>query len=178
MARKAGASKAAVKPTYKIVVDTREQNPWVFKEGEQCEKILSQALPTGDYSLEGFEDVFAIERKGCVAEVAQNVLQKRFENELARLSAMPFPFIVCEFTVEQLMQYPANTDIPWKKRRFIKLRGPFILKRLCEFMVKYGVPVIFAGEYGQEVALSLFKRVVEERENGKNKPARPVQTDG
>jgi len=44
-------------PFFRIVIDTREQNPYNFSGA------IRKTLKTGDYSVEGLEDVFAIERK-------------------------------------------------------------------------------------------------------------------
>jgi ERCC4-type nuclease len=45
----------------KILIDTREQIPFNFSRyGVQTE---TDALPVGDYSIPGFEDRVAIERK-------------------------------------------------------------------------------------------------------------------
>lgn len=45
----------------KIVIDTREQTPYGFAKYDA--EPIRAALPTGDYSLPGFEDRVAIERK-------------------------------------------------------------------------------------------------------------------
>ena len=46
-----------------IIQDTREQHPFSF-EGYPVE-VKPGALPTGDYSLDGFEDRIVIERKAA-----------------------------------------------------------------------------------------------------------------
>lgn len=148
---------------YVIVRDTREQNPWSFEESDFCSGVVDSALPTGDYSLAGMEDFFLVERKGSVAELAKNVLEKRFEREMGRLAEIPHAFVVCEFTVGELMTFPAGAAIPWRLKKNVRMRGPFILKRACELMTGFCVPFIFAGEFGQQVTLSLMKRAAEAR---------------
>lgn len=44
---------------FTIIVDTREQQPWTFEEYV----VANKKLDTGDYSIEGLQDFFAIERK-------------------------------------------------------------------------------------------------------------------
>ena len=44
-----------------IIIDTREQNPYTFEKYNVT--IERAVLPVGDYSLPGFEDHVAIERK-------------------------------------------------------------------------------------------------------------------
>ena len=43
----------------KIIVDTREQQPWDFEFHETAKAKLD----TGDYSVEGLENILCIERK-------------------------------------------------------------------------------------------------------------------
>jgi ERCC4-type nuclease len=70
----------------RIIVDTREQKPYQFPGRH----ILSRKLDIGDYSLEGFEDQFAIERKelsdlvSCMVNKGDVRNRERFERELDR----------------------------------------------------------------------------------------------
>lgn len=146
---------------YKVIRDTREQQGWHFPAEDRCEGTHDQKLRTGDYSLEGFEDYFVIERKGTCLEFAQNLSQKRFWNELARLEKIPHPFIICEFNFEELWSFPFGQPIPKTVLSKIRVRGPYLLKRLTELMIEHGIQVIFAGRKGMKIAESLFKRMAE-----------------
>ena len=68
----------------KILIDSREQNPHTF-QGYEVE-VESAALPVGDYSLPGFTDIVAIERKSLEDMVSclMGSNRERFERELAR----------------------------------------------------------------------------------------------
>ncbi len=92
-----------------ILVDTREQEPFPLIGYET--KIAT--LRTGDYSLEGFTDKVAVERKsksdayGCVGSG-----RKRFLACLDRLSALDRAAIVIERSIEDFDQNPpARTRI-------------------------------------------------------------------
>ncbi|QCC48116.1 ERCC4 domain-containing protein [Halobellus limi] len=66
-----------------IVVDTREQTPWKF-DGYPV-RVKRAKLDTGDYSVHGFEDIFAIERKSLDDLVNTTVNGRdRFQDELIR----------------------------------------------------------------------------------------------
>ncbi len=65
---------------FNIIVDTREQQPWNFK----TYGTVSQKLDTGDYSIEGLENLVAIERKKSVNEFATNITEKRFKDWVER----------------------------------------------------------------------------------------------
>src|SRR4051812_11213780 len=77
-----------------LLIDSREQTPLAFT------RLTSEAcgLPTGDYTIKGFENHFAIERKSISDLVACccGSNRKRFEAELTRLRGYSFRrLLVC-----------------------------------------------------------------------------------
>jgi hypothetical protein len=118
-------------------------------------------LDTGDYTIQGYEKLIAIERKGSITEWAANIVQPRFERELQRLSKIKYAYILLEFDMHDIMNYPASAGTSFRIQSKFKLSAHFILKKTLEFQVKYGVKILFCGPYGKDVALSLFKRVLE-----------------
>lgn len=147
---------------YTVIRDSREQLGWDFTETSNCAGTIIRGLKTGDYSLCGLEDILTIERKGSSGEFARNVIEKRFESELRRLDDYRHPFMILEFDMADILEFPNNSGIPknlWSKVRISKW---FILKRLIEFQYQYKTRIILAGKYGKEVAASIFKRMAEE----------------
>ena len=69
-------------PTPTILIDTREQTPLPFADLT----TERRTLPTGDYSVLGFERDFIVERKS-VADLVQSATfeRERFERELVRM---------------------------------------------------------------------------------------------
>lgn len=65
-----------------IIVDDREKKPYNFPG---VEEVITKRLNVGDYTLEGFEDTFAVERK-TFDDLATSVGSERlrFENEIRR----------------------------------------------------------------------------------------------
>ena len=66
-----------------IIVDTREQRPYEFEKYPV--RVKHEKLDTGDYSVEGFENIFAIERKSLDDLV--NTISRgrdRFNDEIIR----------------------------------------------------------------------------------------------
>lgn len=142
---------------FKVICDSREQEGWQFPGME------IRALKTGDYTIEGYENDFVIERKGTVKEFCQNLCQKRFERELERLEGYAFPFIFLEFDFDKLLLFPEGSGIPrhiWPK---LKVNPKFLLKRLAELQMKYKTKILFVGNYGKQMAMSLFYRVIDDR---------------
>jgi len=65
-----------------IIVDYREKKPYTFPG---VENVREEKLHVGDYTLEGFKDTFAVERK-ALDDLATSVGSDRlrFENEIRR----------------------------------------------------------------------------------------------
>jgi hypothetical protein len=149
--------------TYIVVKDTREKKGygWFFRPHGACAGTVRATLAEGDYSIQGLEKVVVIERKGSVAELAHNILEDRFEAELIRLDSILYPYLLLEFTMEELFSFPAGSDIPIKRHKYIKVRGPFIYRRLVEIEMNHRVRIVFCGKLGRSVATSIFKRVTE-----------------
>jgi len=149
-----------------ILRDSREQrgHGWNFgrKDGFNSTKV--QCLKTGDYTIEGYEDILCIERKGSIVEIAGNVTQKRFENELERMCSIEHSFIICEFDFYELMTFPNSAKVAWSVKKSFKITPTFIMKRINEFQLNYPAKWLFTGAYGQQVANSIIKRIIEKYE--------------
>lgn len=152
---------------YKVVRDRREQMGWTFPISPTCEGTIDGTLLSGDYTIEGYEDVFVIERKGCIAEWAKNVVDARFVRELERLKTMPHSFVILEFDMSDVMNYPFSSSVPKHLWKSIKVRPELILKKTIEFQVKYNTQFIYTGSHGKKVASSIFKRMVEKYGKGR-----------
>jgi ERCC4-type nuclease len=91
---------------FNVVIDMREQLPFSFHELRADAKagrlplavrVTHRTLAAGDYSIEGFEDRVAIERKSLADLFA--TLSKgrgRFQRELDRLAKCDFAAVVIE----------------------------------------------------------------------------------
>ena len=142
-----------------IISDTREQKGWNFQPNDIIESVEKIGLPTGDYSIKGLETDFVIERKGSTGEFAQNITTERFENEMKRLESFRWPFLICEFDLDDLLDFPVNSGIPSKLWNKVKLRGKFLVSAFLRYQVIYKTKFILAGSNGMQIAESLFKMV-------------------
>lgn len=148
---------------YTIIRDTQEKKDfWEFSPSKLCAGTISEHMATGDYTIKGLEKYLTIERKGRVAEWAQNINEKRFTKELERMQDFPLAFVVLEFNMSDIMNFPYSSDIPqylWPK---IQITPFLILKKTMEFQCEYPeIRFIFAGGHGKAVAGSIFKRAIE-----------------
>lgn len=163
---------------YTVIRDTREKKGqgWLFREEEGgsyasdkkkkssplCMGTEIIKLDTGDYTLENFEEVLCIERKGSVSEFAGNTVQDRFERELVRMLEFKYAYVLLEFTMEEMIKFPAGARLP-KRVKYKIMKGNFILKRFLEMTMKYPqIHFLFCGDDGRRVCKSIFKRVLED----------------
>ena len=147
---------------YIVIRDTREQTGWVFKESTDCYGTEVGTLKTGDYTLKGYEDILCIERKGCITEFANNLVKEypRFCRELQRMEDdHKHCFILLEFQMEDLLNYPFSTSLSARIKKRIRVRGSLLLKRLLEIQLKYKVKILFCGDKGKKVIESIFKAI-------------------
>lgn len=112
------------------VIDTREQLPYEFPEWP----CIRKALPSGDYSLVGLENTFAVERKSQT-DLLGCWHTDRFKAELKRLSAFDKAFLVIESDLYRL-----------RNDKFYKGNINAVLGFLQSVPLLYGVHVLFLGD--------------------------------
>jgi ERCC4-type nuclease len=147
---------------YLVIRDSSEQARfWDFEEDERCKGTIVQKLPTGDYTLEGYEKVFTIERKGSILEFATNIVEERFTRELERFCQFKHAFILLEFRIDTLIDFPNGIKLPPETIAKFKKGGKFLLRRTMEILLQYPCQIIPVDRRGKEVATSIFKRIVD-----------------
>jgi ERCC4-type nuclease len=99
-------SDAPLTVPFTVVIDRRERLPFAFANLKADARrrrrplvvpTVAAHLPSGDYSIEGFQDKVAVERKSLedlYGTLGQH--RDRFERELARLDEMDFAAVVVE----------------------------------------------------------------------------------
>jgi len=128
---------------HKIIVDTREKTPWEF------ENSVSRKLDVGDYSIEGYESILAVERKATTSEFARNINESRFLDVLDRLDSIRYGFIICEFTMDDVLSFPRNSGIPQKLWNTVRVHPNYILKCILEYQMRYNVNILMCGSQGK-----------------------------
>lgn len=136
----------------------------MFTANERCLGTSSATLATGDYTIEGYEEDLIIERKGSIGEFANNLCQKRFMRELDRLEEFKWPFLLLEFELNDLIQYPKN--MPRNVQKTTRVHGFMLLRKLVEIQLLYKTKIVFVGKHGRDVASSIFKRAIENGGSG------------
>ena len=128
---------------FTIIKDTREQDGYSFAASSSryhtCNGMVSRKLDTGDYSIEGLEDKLCIERKASVVEFANNVGhdQVRFLKEIERMKDFPYKFLVFEFSLTDLMNFPEGSSIPESDWGKLRVTNKFMLKMIKVMILLY-----------------------------------------
>lgn len=142
---------------FTIIVDTREQQPWEFREFATSKAKLD----TGDYSIEGMENVIAIERKKSVSEFANNITESRFTDVIMRMSNIKYSYLLLEFNLQDVLIYPVGSNVPRKMWSKIRISPGFILKNLLDLELKHNISVQFCGDAdnAEKLAETILKKV-------------------
>ena len=148
-------TKKAMRKKVTIIVDTREQRPFLFSRLPV--EVVRAPLPTGDYSVPGFEDQIALERKsiddlvGCLK--GEN--RERFQRELAR--SMHFQVFV--------VLVEADFDDIRHGRYRSEMKSESVLQSLAAFGIRYGVSFQFCGTraHAEYWAYSILTKFVAEQ---------------
>lgn len=144
-------------PDFTIIVDTREQQPWHFDNYVKA----NIKLDTGDYSIQGLEDIVAIERKKSVSEFANNITESRFTDVIMRMSKIKYSFLLLEFDLQDILIYPVGSTVPKRLWDKIKISPAFLLKNILDLTLQHGIFVHFCGDAtnAEKLAETILKKV-------------------
>lgn len=150
-----------------VIRDTREKvGWWDFSFAPDCIEQVVQTVKTGDYTIKGYEDKIAIERKRTTGELAINLGAKwaTFQKEMERIENYEHRYIICEFTIGDVLSFPASSNIPRKSWASLRMNGKFMLKRLQGIEDKYGVKVVFCDDKvgAEQAVLEIFRDVLKQ----------------
>jgi ERCC4-type nuclease len=142
---------------FTIIIDTREQQPWSFEHYTTA----NRKLDTGDYSIEGLEDVICIERKKSINEIANNITESRFIDVVDRMSKFKYAFMLLEFNLEQVLNYPIGSNLPRRLWGKIKITPAFIMKHILELQLNHNIKIMFCGSpsNAEKTAEFILKKV-------------------
>jgi ERCC4-type nuclease len=163
---------------FTIVVDTREQTPWLFdsiaadasqtggESGCIVVPIKSGTLASGDYSIEGHEAEIAVERKSLVDLFGTiGGGRDRFIRELERLAEMQFASVIAEAELSTILTSPP---------RHTQTTPKTILRSVLAWMQRYPrVHWIFAPgrDAAERIGYRVLERYWKDRETRNEVPA-------
>ncbi len=132
---------------FTIHIDDREKAPYRFtgitgdaKDNHRRLIVPTEfcRLETGDYTLHGFEDVVAVERKS-LADIYSTLGQHRdrFEEEHARMAEMKRAIVIIEATWFDIVKWPPE---------YSRLKPKTVLRTSISWFLRYGVPWMVAED--------------------------------
>ena len=132
-AKRAFAPRTPEPLPFVIVIDTREQTPLAFPDGV---RTVRGTLHTGDYSIQGCESEFTVERKS-LADAVHTVIhdRERFGRELERMAAFDFRRII----VTAPYSFVARG-----RYRHSRANPKSVIGLLRALEIEHDVPVVFA----------------------------------
>lgn len=117
-----------------VIIDTREQDPLWLPKPPKGLTIVRDTLHNGDYSIRGFEDKFAIERKNTDLFAYLTSERARTKTKLEKLKTCDFKALVIEISEYELLYAP---------KFYTNISIEVIRQSLISFEIKYGLHVYY-----------------------------------
>ena len=126
---------------FTVLIDSREQLPYTFRgfkaDASKQHKPLTIAwewasLPTGDYSIKGWDHSITIERKS-MADLFNSCGQgrERFKREHERMESMERAAVVIEAEWSTIIQTPPA---------YSRLKPKSVVRTAMSWWIRYGIP--------------------------------------
>ena len=141
-----------------VRVDTREQTPLDFNS--PCILTTRGTVPVFDYSLDGDQDAFSIERKSLPDYIQAVVLTQSWRRELVKIekaqTRLQPTIYICEFNFTDIASYD------YMQFKSGRVHPQFVYRRTAELLYDHGVEILFCGNRemaAYAVALILKRRL-------------------
>ena len=82
---------------------------------------------------------------------------------MERMSKFRWAYIVCEFSIDDIMSFPENSGIPKKRWQYMRMNGKYIWKRIREIEAEFGVVFLFFDNKhdAEDKVVRIFDEVTE-----------------
>lgn len=152
---------------FTILYDDREKKQWKFLENTWAMK--KTRLKCGDYSIEGYENIIAIEKKSGIGELLSNLTagsRNRFKRFLKKLSRYPIKCIIIENELRSSSIESILTALRYRSNGRSQLTSDTVYYWVGEIMHIYGIPILFVDKQTAHKTLpfifeSAYRRAVE-----------------
>ena len=124
----------------RVVVDTREQQPYTFEPPRYTLVTTEQdTLATGDYSLHGLQDKIALERKS-LADLTGTLTtgRDRFQRECERGRGMDYFGLIIEASIDDVRNHNYRS----------KMTPQSLLQTLAAYSIRYNLHIHWCGSRG------------------------------
>ncbi len=131
-----------------VVCDTREKLPYTFSDDTE---VVREVLNTGDYTVQGFEDVFSVERKS-LPDLLKSITweRERFKDEILRADDLLGFVVIVECSIKDILE--------WNYER--KVHPNSVMGTVNNWEKYHNVEFVWSGsrEEAEEATLRLLRR--------------------
>ena len=151
-----------IKPVndFTILIDNQEKRPWDLLWDTKV-----QHLKVGDYTIEGYEDHIAIEKKSGLGELLNDLAasyRPTFKRFLDKMSLHPIRCIVVEQVLSEENVRSAVEIVRKKSRGRSRLTTRTLWYWIGEIQMNYGIPILFVSKRTRRLVLpELFRAACE-----------------
>jgi ERCC4-type nuclease len=140
--KRGGSSITGKVPKPVVLVDSREQLPFSFSRfGNWIKEERRATLKTGDYSVEGMQDVLTLERKSLQDLIGTLIHgRRRFIEECERMTQFRWRAILVEASYEDVKS-------PYDHLGFTAAHPNGIAGSLDAVECKFHIPVIYTSQH-------------------------------
>lgn len=151
---------------FTVIRDTREKvGYWDLSFYEGCDSQVVRVIKTGDYSIDGMEDLVSIERKRNSGELAVcfGNKSKQFNRMMDRMKEFRFAYIIIECSMQTLFAFPTGSGIPPRYWKRLRTNGKWLYRQLMESCTENGVEPFFCNgrEEAEALAVDLLRKAYE-----------------
>ena len=145
--------------------DREKKGRWVI--GHMKYKMVKKRLAVADYTIKGYSDIIAVEKKSGFKEFIGNLTGKKrakFEVFLDKLSKYPLPILVIEGNFNSLPRV-------FRELKYSGMNIEGVYHWVNKIIVEYGIPVICMdcrGDDKNTFLYHMFNALIVEAERIKN----------
>lgn len=135
-----------VSAPFTIIVDSREKDGYTFSKYP----FVTKKLDIGDYSIEGLEEIVAVERKS-LADFMNTITRgrARFHVELGKMKRLRAKCVVVESTLRDVLDEKYKSGLPASN----------VLGTVMSINIDFGIPVFFCSD--RQAAIVFVEKYLE-----------------
>lgn len=127
--------------SFTVLYDKQEKQPWSLSF-----PMKRVHLSVGDYTIKGFEEIIAIEKKSGLAELYTDLAvgyRPTFKRFLRKLSRYSVKIIVVQDSLNIGTLKRCLTELNRKSKGKIQMTEETLYYWVSEITLKYGIPILF-----------------------------------
>jgi len=152
--------KKSIISDFTLLRDDREKTPWNFLS--EIWPMETKRLWVGDYTIKGFEDKIAIEKKSGIKELLTNLSapnRETFKQFLEKLSTYQIKCIIVEEPLNSTQIDSVLRFLGKRSKNRVKLTAETIFFWTARIVIEYNIPMIYADKRSvREILPNVIKK--------------------